>query len=284
MGAVVVVEVVAADGAVDDMRGLAIEVLAREPRIDVLALVGTRRGFDAAVVQPYLLTRLLADRLAAESWSGPVVGRRHAPQAPAAHRALLVHEWAAARRADRDRQLRPRRRHVGATVRQRRTPPWRPLRRRRPRRRRARDHRRRGGVTLVGALRDADPSRALTSAGLLFGDVFGDDGVAESPPPNLSGRVGARELCRPAPPRAVASGPTSTAATCARSSSTVGSVAPGFTTIAAHTTSPQLASGSPTTPTSSTAGCERTAVSTSTGATHSPPDRIDSERRPVMVR
>ena len=54
--------------------------------------------------------------------------------------------------------------------------------------------------------------------------------------------------------------------------------------MAAHTTSPQLASGSPTTATSATAGCVPTAASTSNGATHSPPERIDSERRPVMVR
>jgi len=117
MGAVVVVEVVAADGAVDDMRGLAIELLARERRIDVLALVGTRRSFDTAVVQPYLLTRLLADRLAESRgralWSvdgthrtaefDPDAARRgRGRRADSTHqlaRALLVHEWA--RRDDR---------------------------------------------------------------------------------------------------------------------------------------------------------------------------------------
>ena len=98
MGAVVVVEVVAADRAVDDMRGLAIELVAREPRIDVLAFVGTRRGFDTAVLQPYLLTRLLADRVAQSRgrvlWSVDGTRRQHQLA-----RALLVHEWA--RRDDR---------------------------------------------------------------------------------------------------------------------------------------------------------------------------------------
>ena len=103
MGAVVVVEVVAADRAVDDMRGLAIELAAREPRIDVLALVGTRRGFDSAVVQPYLLTRLLADRLAASRgrvlWSVDGTHRTTTFDPDARRgthqlaRALLVHEW-----------------------------------------------------------------------------------------------------------------------------------------------------------------------------------------------
>ena len=51
-------------------------------------------------------------------------------------------------------------------------------------------------------------------------------------------------------------GPTSAPATCARSSSTVGSVAPGATTIAADTTSPHAGSGMPTTATSATAGCD----------------------------
>lgn len=115
LGAVVVVQVVN-DGAVDDMRTLAAELLAHEPRIDVLAHVGERRSFDATVVQPYLLTRLLADRVADSRgrvlWSvGPehraatldlddaaVQGR----QSDGAHqlaRALLVHEGA--RRHDR---------------------------------------------------------------------------------------------------------------------------------------------------------------------------------------
>jgi len=110
LGAVVVVHVVS-DGAVDDMRSLAVELLAREPRVDVLAHVGLRRGFDAAVVQPYLLTRLLAERVATSRgrmlWSVdgghraatldldtlPARGRR----ADGAHqlaRARLVHEGA----------------------------------------------------------------------------------------------------------------------------------------------------------------------------------------------
>jgi hypothetical protein len=115
LGAVVVVQIVN-DAAVDDMRTLAVELLAHEPRIDVLAHVGARRGFGAAVLQPYLLTRLLADRVATSRgrvlWS---VGAAHrsavfdpdaAPErtrrADASHqlaRALLVHEWA--RRDDR---------------------------------------------------------------------------------------------------------------------------------------------------------------------------------------
>jgi hypothetical protein len=110
LGAVVVVQVVN-DGAVDDMRSLAIELLAHEPRIDVLAHVGERSSFDGAVVQPYLLTRLLADRIAHGrgrvlwSVSGahravtldldamPTRGRR-ARGTYALARALLVHEGA----------------------------------------------------------------------------------------------------------------------------------------------------------------------------------------------
>ena len=51
LGAVVVVQIVN-DGAVDDMRTLAAELLGHEPRIDVLAHVGTRRTFASAVLQP----------------------------------------------------------------------------------------------------------------------------------------------------------------------------------------------------------------------------------------
>jgi hypothetical protein len=110
LGAVVVVQIVN-DAAVDDMRSLAVELLASQRRIDVLAHVGTRRGFDAAVVQPYLLTRLLADRVAESRgrvlWS--VEGshraaafdpdaasgrRRRADPGLQLARALLVHEWA----------------------------------------------------------------------------------------------------------------------------------------------------------------------------------------------
>ena len=66
--------------------------------------------------------------------------------------------------------------------------------------------------------------------------------------------------CRPATTTRGCFGPTSDEATWARSSSTVGTVAPGRTTIAAHTSSPQRGSGSPTTPTSATAGWVRTAA------------------------
>jgi hypothetical protein len=115
LGAVVVVQIVT-DAAVDDMRTLAAELLGHEPRIDVLAFLGARRGFDAAVLQPYLLTRLLADRIAAARgrvlWSvdgshrratfdpdaAPGRGRRDDGPHQLA-RALLVHEWA--RRDDR---------------------------------------------------------------------------------------------------------------------------------------------------------------------------------------
>ena len=108
-GAVVVVQIVN-DAAVDDMRTLATELLGHEPRIDVLAHVGIRRTFAGALLQPYLLTRLLADRLAASRgrvlWSvagshrtatfdpdaAPARGRKaEGPQQLA--RALLVHEW-----------------------------------------------------------------------------------------------------------------------------------------------------------------------------------------------
>jgi hypothetical protein len=110
LGAVVVVQVVN-DRSVDDMRALAVELLAHEPRVDVLVHVGVRRGFEATVVQPYLLTRLLTDRVAAGRgrvlWSvgaehraatldleaTPARGRR----SDGAHqlaRALLVHEGA----------------------------------------------------------------------------------------------------------------------------------------------------------------------------------------------
>jgi hypothetical protein len=109
LGAVVVVQVVN-DGAIDDMRSLAAELLAHERRLDVVAHVGTRHGFASAVVQPYLLTRLLADRVAQSRgrvlWSvesshrtasfdpdaPPERRRREAPGLQFA-RALLVHEW-----------------------------------------------------------------------------------------------------------------------------------------------------------------------------------------------
>ena len=108
-GAVVVVQIVN-DAAVDDMRSLAIELLAHRPRIDVLAFVGARRGFDRAVLQPYLLTRLLADRVAESHgrvlWSvdgsyrtatfdpdAPQGRGRHAGASYQLARALLVHAW-----------------------------------------------------------------------------------------------------------------------------------------------------------------------------------------------
>ena len=53
------------DRTVDDMRTLADELLGHHVRVDVLAYVGTRHDFTRAVLQPYLLTRLLADRIAA---------------------------------------------------------------------------------------------------------------------------------------------------------------------------------------------------------------------------
>jgi hypothetical protein len=118
MGAVVVD--VGVDGSVDDMRTLAAELLAQEPRIDVVVHLDTRRDFEGAVVHPYLLTRLLGERVAESRgrvlWSvaaphrtatfdpdaPPARGRRAARAAAAGHqlaRALLVHEWA--RRDDR---------------------------------------------------------------------------------------------------------------------------------------------------------------------------------------
>ena len=109
LGAVVVVQIVN-DAAVDDMRTLATELLGHEPRIDVLAHVGVRRSFEGAVLQPYLLTRMLADRLAASRgrvlWSvdashrgatfDPEAEPRRGRKAAGPHqlaRALLVHEW-----------------------------------------------------------------------------------------------------------------------------------------------------------------------------------------------
>jgi hypothetical protein len=109
LGAVVVVQIVN-DAAVDDMRTLATELLGHEPRLDVLAHVGVRRSFEGAVLQPYLLTRMLADRLAASRgrvlWSvdashrgatfDPEAEPRRGRKAAGSHqlaRALLVHEW-----------------------------------------------------------------------------------------------------------------------------------------------------------------------------------------------
>ena len=112
LGAIVVD--VGVDGGIDDMRSLAVEILGRERRIDVLAHVGARRGFEGAVLHPYLLTRLLADRVAESRgrvlWSvgpahrtatfavdaPPARGRRARAQEDGGHqlvRALLVHEW-----------------------------------------------------------------------------------------------------------------------------------------------------------------------------------------------
>ncbi len=108
LGATVIVQIVN-DAAVDDMRSLAIELLA-QPRIDVLAFVGVRHGFDGAVLQPYLLTRLLADRVAAHQgrvlWSvdasyrgatfdpdAPPQRGKHADGPHQLARALLVREW-----------------------------------------------------------------------------------------------------------------------------------------------------------------------------------------------
>jgi hypothetical protein len=112
LGAVVVD--VGVDGGVDDMRSLAVELLARERRIDVLAHLGARRDFEGAILHPYLLTRLLADRVAESRgrvlWSvganhrdvgfdpdaPPAGGRRARAAEEAGHqlaRALLVHEW-----------------------------------------------------------------------------------------------------------------------------------------------------------------------------------------------
>jgi hypothetical protein len=108
-GAEVVVQIVN-DRTVDDMRTLADELLGHHPRIDVLAHVGTRHDLTRAVLQPYLLSRLLADRIAATDgrvlWSvaeshrtatfdpdaEPVSGRGADGTLQLA-RALLVHEW-----------------------------------------------------------------------------------------------------------------------------------------------------------------------------------------------
>ena len=106
-------------------------------------------------------------------------------------RALLVHEWPRPRRPHRDRQLRSRRRHIGAAVRQRRATPRRPLRRRCPCRRRAA---RRptpslrpgcGNVVLHSAASSPDRQPTCCSATIAS---------RSAAPPDLAGRVGAREL------------------------------------------------------------------------------------------
>jgi len=100
LGAVVVD--VGVGGTIDDMRSLAVELLARERRVDVLVHLGARRDFEGAVVRPYLLTRLLGDRVAESRgrvlWSVASAHRTAsfgADSGPAHQlaRALLVHEW-----------------------------------------------------------------------------------------------------------------------------------------------------------------------------------------------
>jgi hypothetical protein len=106
LGAVVVD--VGVDGTIDDMRRLAVELLARERRVDVLVHLGARRDFEGAVVHPYLLTRLLGDRVAESRgrvlWSVASTHRTATFEADSGPehqlaRALLAHEWV--RRDDR---------------------------------------------------------------------------------------------------------------------------------------------------------------------------------------